>query len=425
MASTLTLTQAPVSLQSAGNDSLYTVSSSVDLVNSGSNYLQYKVTADLYVDGEYATTLKSYPDSQFGFFQFNTRNTINNFLSYDFVYSLSQDTASLFHTGSNSFVNAFLSFGEEYFFTSSLQSSIFVQNHNLATSSTVPYFNGSLSFIDQAKFNLQQYVITGSTPASGKFLTKANFTIPTYANLRNYLYYYASSSVQNYLFVSTFDSNGNNLGGYEIINPYYTYDGIQFVAVGYPQLAQFPTSSYLVNSGNPLMINSQVDSYQIWLAGGAIIPVSEVKTFQVATDCNRFAPYAYQLYWINVLGGFDSWNFNRQNLVTQNKTVSTYKKIPGQMNANGTFMINTYDRNKATFYTSIQDSIQVSTDFITDAQVLYLKGLFSSPVVYAQDPDGNLFACNVSTTAYPIQRNVNNKLNVLSLTIEPAYNDFR
>src|SRR5271156_2446953 len=96
------------SLVSAGNDSVYTVSGDTYIAP---NVTDYKFIADVYVNGVLQTTLKAFPDPNYGFGVFNLKNIIPNFVSIDFLYVEDDQT---FHNCPNSSADVYIEFGEEY-----------------------------------------------------------------------------------------------------------------------------------------------------------------------------------------------------------------------------------------------------------------------------------------------------------------------
>ena len=420
------VTSPTSSIQSAGNSSVFVVSGSAGVTSS---VFDFKYLCDVLVGGNRVTTLKTFPDAN-GFGMFDMNKIASNFVSYDFIYNLSQDSASIFHTADNSFASQIqLNFGKEF----SLPGGGFSQSRNEVSSSVYTYINSSLPFVETNTNLAASYMVTGATASMAKFLTKIDFTIPSYNNLRSYLYFYSSGSFSTFLSVKTYDVHNNQIGFYAISNATISNNEIQIIATGYPQLSQLTSGSsdgtngkYTVESGNPIMFNSSVVSYAIQLIGNGFVPFTETVTYQIMQDCSRFAPYAYKVYWLNSLGGFDSWLFNKVNLKTTTKTQSSFKKIAGKVNSNGSYALNTFDRGAVPYYTQLDSKIQLSTDFLTDKQVRYLKGLFSSPIVYLEDPDGVLISATIDTSDYTLnQRAINQKIFSLSLTFIPGQSDYR
>jgi hypothetical protein len=412
------ITQQPQKyLNSANNSSYYVVSSS----NAGNT--DFKYIADCVIGGVTETRLKTFPDPTTGNYGvFDIGGIIKNFVSFDFFPSAS---SQIFHSASNSSISFKLNFGEEY-----IAGNTFSQSLNLISSSDYYFLNSSIPFIENQSINFDNYVISSVINTTKQFLTKQNSPIKTYNNLKHYLYFFISSSASTYISITTFDSGGNQLGLYSVRDPYTTFQGVHIAGVGYPQLSTLVSGSsgdgmYVVEFGNPVMLNPQVSTYDIRLVGDGFVSFSDKKTYILTEDCGKFAGDAHKVYWLNTLGGFDSWLFNKKNQTTQTKTQSSYKKIVGKLNPNGSFVTNTYSRAVVPFYTQTQDKIDLTTDFLTDNDVIFLKGLFSSPVIFIEDADGNIFSATVDTSDYLLNKKVNNKIYSLQLSFLPSVPNFR
>jgi hypothetical protein len=426
-------------LQSAGNDSIYSVSGDTYL---SPNTTGYKFTADVYVNGVLETTLKSFPDPVYGYGLFNLNKIAPNFLTTDFIFEESSPEA-LFHNCPNSSAKIQLVFGEEYTLGSPTGST-FVQNKNIASSNASIYINSSLSFTDQEIINLQNYLLVEDSGGT-LFLQNNPYTnIPSegpilaftaFQNQRRFLYFannnsdsITGSGTVKYMFITTLAPNGSQIGNYKLISPFTnaTATDIQSIEVGYPQLAALTPGHYTVIGGPTNIFGNGEVAYTIVLLGNTSDGGEmEQIYFTIASDCGKYASTAYTVHWLNAFGGFDSWLFNKKNEITQNKQASTYKKTYGTLNSDGSYTINTWDRNSVQYYTKLQNSININTDFLTDAEVLYLEGLFSSPVVYIEDQTGLLQSVIVKPNSYVINKVVNKRIYSLSLTVEPASQSFR
>lgn len=405
----LTITQQPSTfLQSANNDSYYIVSGSTYALTG---ITDYKYVADLYVNSILSCTLKSFPDPTYGVGQFNLRNIMSAFISYDFP--IVNDNTQVFHLAPNSYANVQLQFREEY-----VSGITFVQPTGSTASNSFVYINSALDFIDQINITLSPYVLTTST--IGKFLqTKTDYIAVynrAYSLQRNWLSYYTQVNAAAGLRVITRDIGLNILNSYFITNPYSAQSGIQIVGVGMPEL--FSSVSF-----------TNVAYYDVALvvsASGSTI--SESVRYKIYESCGKFANEAYKLYWLGEFGEWDSWYFTKKSETTVNRTSSTYKKTQGKLGTGGTFTINTYDAATNQYYTSLQDSIAISTEFLSDSDVMFLKSCFTSPKVYYETITGQVFACTIKDDSYVLNKVVNSvgsKSYALVLTIEPAFNNYR
>jgi hypothetical protein len=417
----ITITQQPSGLQSANNDSYFVVSGTTyGLPNTAA----YKFVANVFQNGSASPvcTLKSFPDVVYGFGVFNLKDIAAQLVSYDFFEGAN---ATGFNKGSNSSTDLQLVFGEEY-----TSGATFVQTPILCSGSTLAYLNSSLPFVEAATVNLQTtYTIGNTSGSTGKFLSTSQPEMNAFTDSVYWLYFFNNgNSLCNYLLIKTYDAFGNLIGSYGIPNPYTASQGVQYFCV-----TPYNTySSVTVYSGPAMWSAGTEASYTVAIGSTSTNLVSEVKTFVIMTDCGRYAPTAYGVYWLNELGGWSSWDFTKKNETTQTKQSATYKKTYGQLNANGTYTVNTYSPSQVQYYTQLQDSIVMSTDFLKDTDVLFLQGLFSSPAVFIQgkgvdsfDNAQQLIAATIKPNSYKINKIVNQKAYTLSLTIEPSYNDFR
>lgn len=412
-------TQPTSSLLSANNDRFFVLSGSSGF---SSSVHDFKFIADVYDNLGRVTTLKTFPDPNYpGYGVFNLKNVVSNLVSFDFIADPTD--GNIFHSASNSSVPVQVYFGREYVYNNA-----FTQSRGEVSSSVFHYINSSLPFLEQGTTNFDNYLVASGSSFK-KFLTKNNSPVATYPNLRNFLYYYASSSVLPALNIKTYDNNNNQVGQYVVQNTLSTNNGVQIISTGYPQLSVLISGSdpnnYITLTGNPVMFNPAVSSYIVQLQGSANFPFSETVTYQIKQDCSRFAPYSYKAYWLNTLGGFDSWLLNKKNQVTSTKTQSTYKKIQGNLNSQGNYQVKTYSRATVPYFTQIQDKLDLSTDFLSDQQVLYLKDLFTSPVIFLEDPNGVVFSATVDTNDYVLSKRVNTKIYSLQLSFITSYFDFR
>jgi len=411
----LSIIQQPSYLfNSAGNDNYYTVSGTTYL---SPNTADYQFIADIYVNGASlpTCTLMSFPDPVYGFGVFNLKKIVSELLTFDFF----GDTYGPFHQCLNSSLSLQIQFAEQY-----TSGSTFIQSSTLATSSTIYYLNAARSFLDNLTDPISNYIptVSGST---FHYLIGVNRDIIDYngfTDLNSWLYFINDANITKAV-ITTYNANEAQVGQYSVSNPYNTYTGILAFDTGYPQLSSLTSGQYTVISGPSSMFGTTVTSYSVELTGTGITSTEEY--YQIENDCGRYAPDAYQVFFLNSMGGVDSWLFNKKNETTSKKTQATYKKTQGTLNANGTYTVQTSDPSTVSYYTMLQDSIVFATDFLDDQQVLFLKDMYSSPAVYVQQIGGPLIAVNVIHDAYKLNKIVNTKIYSLSITVEPQYNDYR
>jgi hypothetical protein len=411
----LSILQQPTYLfNSAGNDNFYTVSGTTYLAP---NTADYQFVANVYVNGSTlpACTLASFPDPIYGFGVFNIKKIVSELLSFDFF----GDTYGPFHQCLNSSLSIQIQFGEQY-----TSGSTFVQSSTLATSNTIYCINAARSFLDNLTDPITNYIpaVSGSTFYYLIGLNRDVVTYNAYTDLNSWIYFINHANISKAV-ITTYNANDAQVGQYSVSNPYNTYTGILAFDTGYPQLSSLTSEQFTVISGPSSIFGTSVTSYSVQLTGSGITSAAEY--YDIENDCGRYAPDAYQVFFLNSLGGFDSWLFNKKNETTSKKTQANYKKTQGTLNANGTYTVQTSDPSTISYYTMLQDSIAFTTDFLDDQQVIFLKDMFSSPAVYIQQVGGPLIAANIVPDSYKLNKIVNKKIYSLSLTVEPQYNDYR
>jgi hypothetical protein len=226
--------------------------------------------------------------------------------------------------------------------------------------------------------------------------------------MHSWLHFYQQAEADIQIF--TYDATKTFIRNQTIASTIPSYVGTVNVATGMPELSayiDFTDAAY----------------YTITMTNGGS-PVSQTIWYQVFENCGRLAPYSYKLYWLGEFGEFNSWYFTKKAVITSNMTQSTYKRPLGIPTSTGTVNQKTYDHQTMPFYTAVNDQIVISTDFLADQDVLFLKGLFQSPAVYMQDQNGIIQAINVNQDSYVINKNVNQRPYTLTLTVQTSIQDY-
>jgi hypothetical protein len=105
--------------------------------------------------------------------------------------------------------------------------------------------------------------------------------------------------------------------------------------------------------------------------------------FRAEDEC-RFD--TYRLAWINSRGGWDYWNFTKRSEENYSIERKRYRKVIGNYaTANANFSFNTYDRGLTERGAFVEKMLNVSTDYLSEAQFEFLKGLSYSDSVYILD----------------------------------------
>ena len=126
----------------------------------------------------------------------------------------------------------------------------------------------------------------------------------------------------------------------------------------------------------------------------------------------------YRLHWLNQYGGWESINFNKVSTQKSEINRNIYK-IPTPIG----YTIN--DRLKRQFQTTITDKVAINTDWLTDTQLDWIRGLFESPIVFYEQ-GSNMIPVQLTNASYDTQYYTNGrKLHNVTAEMEYSYNRYR
>jgi hypothetical protein len=150
------------------------------------------------------------------------------------------------------------------------------------------------------------------------------------------------------------------------------------------------------------------------LAGSTVLGT---KTYQSPTSCSQYE--TVRLHWLNKLGGFEAYNFNKSSKKSENINRKQFK-APLQIGYSKS------ERLKTNYNTTIEDSIQVNSDWISDELAEYFEQLMTSPVIYLERSATDLIAVNITNTNYQTKKFMDNRqMFNISFDIEYTYNRYR
>lgn len=141
--------------------------------------------------------------------------------------------------------------------------------------------------------------------------------------------------------------------------------------------------------------------------------------FDAEDEC-RFD--TYRLAWINSRGGWDFWNFTKRSEQNYSIERKRYRKVIGNYaTANPTFRFETYDRGLTERGAFVEKMLTVSTDFLSEEQFEFLKGLSYSDSVYIIDDSGTPTPVVVENTNFAAIKNRSYIKEGTQLTINLKY----
>jgi hypothetical protein len=147
------------------------------------------------------------------------------------------------------------------------------------------------------------------------------------------------------------------------------------------------------------------------------VPLSETKEYELQS-CSKYDNV--RLMFLNRLGAFDYFNFNKVSRSTQNTERTTFKK-----NLPITYYYGTtpYDRETTVLNSLVNKTVTVNSDWVDDDTSTWLEELWSSPEVYEKQLDafGNIIWTPVviTTSSQEVKKRINDQ--IYNYTLEYTY----
>jgi len=147
------------------------------------------------------------------------------------------------------------------------------------------------------------------------------------------------------------------------------------------------------------------------------VAVTEQHRYTVNTDCTKYT--TYRIWFLNKLGGYDVFTFYKQNTFNSEIKRETYKANLGTQTAT-TQSYTAQQRAITQYNTKIKDTVSCNSDWITEAQSLWLEELVTSPDVYVEK-NGVLVSINIQNSNYERKYQVNKHLFNLKIDFQYSY----
>lgn len=411
----ITINSQPTGTLPVYNDNIFIVQS------DKRTEANFKYIADVYVYVDGVSTnvhrMSVPPHPTLGVGVFNPSRIIENYISGNFDLNLTG--VDRCYDGAT---YCALVFGEEY----GLSSSGTTVYTGLATSNTSTYFCGVFDWEDFCDYD---YTIHRSNNSSSKFLTNSPANKVVYQNEYEYLYAINRTSGDIYYYeVRTSDVDGNLLGVYKIYNQY------QSVANSFNKMVRCPvgwnmnniTAGDITIAGGtyaslPILFSS-VYSYTVKCIKYDGTQTIGTKTYRLDTTCERYTKY--RLHFQNKLGGYDSFSFTKKSNVKSDIVRENYKSNLGELTDASTYTHSKSQRAITQYSTKIEDTVKVTSDWLSSGDVAWLEELVTSPDVYVEK-NGSAVPINIITASYDRQNGEDKKMFNLSLEFKFSYKRYR
>ena len=322
---------------------------------------------------------------------FDVGNVLQNYVSYDF-----NNVTGVFGTNTNSRLKYFLQFRELYDV-----SGIPTLSGVLASNPTTPSAS-SYNFAGNGIFDFEDYTSTAynNLNVSGfGYLSKAGSTERIESNQEKFLYWFDPNTAVK--FIQYTGATGNVVTAVTLTAKEHLFS---IKAGKYAQ-------DVLIAGGISI-----IDTYNVSLLG-ATNNVLASRTFSLNTECSQYP--TVRLHWMNKLGGFDSFNFNKN-------TINAMDIERKQFKAPLPIGYSKQDRLKTNYNTTINDKISINSDWITEAESTLLEELATSPVIYLERSATEFVAVNITNTSYEIKTFLTDrKMFNVTFDIEYTYSRYR
>lgn len=361
----LTINQKPDSYAPAYNDLNFVISESSSSIYGKDNF---KFITEVVVDSATIAKLKApiyYGSTNKGVF--NIGRIMESYITFDFNY------ADTYASGcANSFKDYQVKCGYEY---STSPTGTITEYLNVANASGT-IWNAALNPMDFVTYDQSDYL-------GSKFLTTIR---SQYIHRTQKAWLYALKGTATNLRINY--SNGTN------------------TSLSLP-------SSKVVRIPINLTTPSGATYFDCFLRDVDGVQVSETYRFYIKDECSKYE--TYDLFFLNRLGGFDSFRFNKVSKTSFDITRKTYRQNPYVLD--NTAVSLSYSQNAHSdvqYYEESKQKLTLFSDWVTDAESIWLRELVESPVVYLWD-GSILQAINITNANYEQKKHINDKMFNLQL----------
>jgi len=286
---------------------------------------------------------------------------------------------------------------------------------------------GSAQFEDGRDWPFDDYVMNDS---SAKFLTDMPRTRTLHADTSQAQY--GDWMTLGFLNPSTTGAVGSaaylRVKGFSggVLNN-NTNESVFALSVAEDQFMQFVGVGPMNLEENGTLDFTDTDYYTVNLENASGNPVSETFTFYVKDKTCKYP--IYQIAFLNRYGAWDYMTFEKRSSRRVNVDRQQYTKNFGTWTTpNGSWSYNGWEGGKRNFNVKAQEILTLNSNWISEAEAVWLEQLITTPEAYIidLDLDGTVDASSVRpiiirTSNYEIKTSVNDKVFNLEIEVEYAH----
>lgn len=273
-----------------------------------------------------------------------------------------------------------------------------------ATSSSFYTWNGTRQYEERTRSFLP-YLIGTQSGVYGKFLTNYDQSIAKPVRLDDYetlsMILPTSPLQPYYLVVNTYNSGGTLLNTYGLTYSVNSYRKVD-VGVGPMNLTNVGVSFTNVATYDVAMKNS---------SSVFVDKVSETRRYTIDNTCTNYEKQ--RIVFLNRLGGYDYFNFTLDAKKTLGISRTEYEKM---LNWNYTIG----DRGKTILAQKAEIKMTMNSNWITEADSLWLEELLTSPEVFLLTNSTKL-PIIITDNSYEVKTYLRNQLFNLVLNYKFGY----
>jgi hypothetical protein len=323
---------------------------------------------------------------------FDIGNVLANYVRFDF-----NNVTSVFAANTNSRLKYYVEFRELYDNPSGVPTLQSVSARHPTTPSTT-----SFNFATNSIFDFEQYslgAMVGKSISNIGYLSTAPSTEKIETNQEKFLSWFDPSQLVK--FIKYTGANGDVVTAVTLTPNEYLFS---------TRAGKYAQDTLIAGG------ISIIDTYKVELLG-VTSNVLASRTFKLNTECSIYP--TIRLHWMNKLGAFDSFNFNKN-------TINAMEIERKQFKAPLPIGYSKQDRLKTNYNTTINDRISINSDWITESESNLLEELATSPVIYLERTPTEFVAVNIVNTSYEIKTFLTDrKLFNVSFDIEYTYSRYR
>ena len=398
----ITILQQPLDYSPVYNDINF-VCSSTNVAQANFNFI-----FDVKINGTLVSRhrIPARPDNNFGLF--NVKRIAENYVSQNFPYG-----NIIVGTSSTSILLLVVEVGEEYGSTPTIYPT-------LATSGSKYLWTACLDAPEWVDYTVSKYRLMTSQMAVSQLLTNnANNRIKLTEKAYISALVGETNAVQNFQ-VRAYDSSNSLIKNTYITNPYATITITAQRMINVPsgpsnlnQILNANLDGSTQNQGN--IIPSNTAWYEVTTRGTSASSIPVVYT--INTDCTKYD--SKRIYFFNKLGAYDAFTFDLVSRENNSIERKQYRRNLGGFSGSP-YVYTDLQRSNIIYDTQIRETMVLNSNWITEAESVWLEELLTSPISYMETSDG-IEVVNVTDSNYEVKKTVNDKLFNLQITIEKSY----